>query len=178
MGFLALGIVSCEPEFENPVDDNEAYSTGEADFSNYVALGNSLTAGYADNALYITGQQNSYPNILAQQFKKVVEGDFDFVQPLMADNAGGLLAGDQQITSNRLVLSIIDGDTLPKVYTGMEPTTDIFNVLEGPFNNMGVPGARSYHLLASGYGNLTGLATDPATANPYFVRFASSPQLQ
>ncbi len=51
----------------------DAYTNGEADFSNYVALGNSLTAGYADNALYITGQENSYPNILAQQFAKVQE---------------------------------------------------------------------------------------------------------
>ncbi|WP_029033205.1 lipase [Salinimicrobium terrae] len=174
-GILALGMVACEPEFENPVDDVDAYSNGEADFSNYVALGNSLTAGYADNALYITGQQNSYPNILAQQFAKVVEGDFDFVQPLMADNAGGLLAGGQQITSNRLVLSVVDQDTLPRIYTGMEPTTDILNTLTGPFNNFGVPGARSYHLLAPGYGNVQGLATDPATANPYFVRFASDP---
>ena len=39
---------------------------------------------------------------------------------------------------------------------------------------MGVPGAKSFHLLAPGYGNLQGLLTVPATANPYFVRFASS----
>ena len=176
IGILALGMVSCEPEFENPVDDIDAYSSGEADFSNYVALGNSLTAGYADNALYISGQQNSYPNILAQQFAKVQETQ-DFDQPLMADNAGGLLFGGQPNPNfrNRLVLSIIDGDTLPKVYTGMEPTTDVTNVLSGPFSNMGIPGARSYHLLAPGYGDIQGLAGSPATANPYFVRFASKP---
>ena len=39
---------------------------------------------------------------------------------------------------------------------------------------MGVPGAKSYHLLAPGYGNPQGLVSIPATANPYFVRFASS----
>ncbi|MGB7841514.1 MAG: G-D-S-L family lipolytic protein [Salinimicrobium sp.] len=174
IGLLAMGMTSCEPEFENPVDDADAYSGGQADFSNYVALGNSLTAGYADKALYISGQTNSYPNILAQQLSKVQETQ-EFKQPLMADNAGGLLAGGQQIQPNRLVLSIIDGDTLPKVYNGMASTTDIVNTLTGPFNNMGVPGARSYHLLAPGYGNITGLATDPPTANPYFVRFASTP---
>ena len=37
---------------------------------------------------------------------------------------------------------------------------------------MGVPGAKSYHLLAPGYGNVTGIGS---TANPYFVRFASEP---
>ncbi|MCX2837234.1 SGNH/GDSL hydrolase family protein [Salinimicrobium sp. MT39] len=180
IGILALGMVACEPEFDNPVDEQDAYSNGEADFSNYVALGNSLTAGYADNALYITGQQNSYPNILAQQFAKVQETQ-EFRIPYMADNAGGLLAGDQQITSNRLVLETLfneEGEPVqtPKVYTGMAPTTNVLNKLTGPFNNMGVPGARSYHLLAPGYGNPAGLMADPATANPYFVRFASSPE--
>ena len=183
IGILALGMVACEPEFENPVDDTDAYSSGEADFSNYVALGNSLTAGFADNALYITGQENSYPNILAQQFARVQETQ-DFDQPLMADNAGGLLFGGEPNPAfgNRLVLETIvteSGDTIqtPKVYTGMAPTTEVLQQpLSGPFNNLGVPGARSFHLLAPGYGNPTGLLENPATANPYFVRFASSPE--
>lgn len=179
LGILALGMVACEPEFENPVSEDGFYTNGEADFFNYVALGNSLTAGYADNALYITGQQNSYPNILAQQFSLVQETQ-EFRIPYMNDNAGGLLVGGQQITSNRLVLETIITDGVPvqapKVYTGMAPTTDITNTLVGPFNNMGVPGAKSFHLLAPGYGNIAGLTTNPATANPYFVRFASSPE--
>jgi hypothetical protein len=37
----------------------------------------------------------------------------------------------------------------------------------------GVPGAKSFHLLYNGYGNPAGIAAK--TANPYFVRFASSP---
>jgi hypothetical protein len=40
------------------------------------------------------------------------------------------------------------------------------------YNNMGVPGAKSFHLLAPGYGNPAGL---PNAANPYFVRTATSP---
>lgn len=39
---------------------------------------------------------------------------------------------------------------------------------------MGVPGAKSYHLLANGYGSVAGLQTNPPSSNPYFVRFASS----
>ena len=65
IGILALGMVACEPEFENPVDSGDLYTNGEADFSNYVALGNSLTAGYADGTIYLTGQLNSYPVLLA-----------------------------------------------------------------------------------------------------------------
>jgi len=170
--FLALGVISCEPELDTPIDEPGFYSNGEADFSNYVALGNSLTAGYADGALYITGQENSYPNILAQQFSLVQETS-DFMQPLMADNAGGLLLAGNQITSNRRVLGVdANGNPSPKLYAGTS-TTEITNVLAGPFNNMGVPGAKSFHLLAPDYGDVTGVAV--GTANPYFVRFASAP---
>ena len=171
---MALGIVSCEPEFDNPVDEKDAYTNGEADFSRYVALGNSLTAGYADNALYITGQENAYPNILAQQFEKT-QDIADFTIPFMNDNAGGLLLAGNQITQNRLVLAVdANGNPSPRVYTGMQPTTEVGNVLDGPFSNLGVPGAKSYHLGFSGYGNVQNLATQ--SANPYFVRFASSPE--
>ena len=173
LSLLALTVVACEPEFDKPIDASGFYSKGEADFSHYVALGNSITAGYADGALYITGQENSYPNILAQQFAKVQQTDL-FTQPLMADNAGGLLAAGNQITNNRLVLAVdANGNPSPKVYTGMAPTTDIVNHLDGPFGNMGVPGAKSYHLLAPNYGNIAGVAA--GAANPYFVRFASDP---
>ena len=68
--FLAVGLVSCDPEFDSPVTDDGFYSNGTADFSNFVAVGNSLTAGYADGALYIVGQENSFPNILANQFNQ------------------------------------------------------------------------------------------------------------
>ena len=176
---LALGIVSCEPEFENPIDEEGYYSNGEADFSNYVALGNSLTAGYADGSLYLTGQQNSYPNILAQQFALVQDTE-EFTQPLVNDNAGGLVLGGETLPGfdTRLVLSFdADGNNpSPKRYRGAQPTTDVSVKLEGSFNNMGVPGAKSYHLAAPGYGDISGLTTEPATANPYFVRFASSAQ--
>ncbi len=37
---------------------------------------------------------------------------------------------------------------------------------------MGVPGAKSYHLVASGYGSAVNLSL--GKANPYFVRFATS----
>jgi len=52
---LAIGLLSCEPEFDDAIEENEVYTAGEADFSNYVSLGNSLTAGFADNALLHTG---------------------------------------------------------------------------------------------------------------------------
>jgi lysophospholipase L1-like esterase len=56
-------------------------------------------------------------------------------------------------------------------------TTDLTANPTGPFNNMGIPGAKSFHLLdlgipGSGYGDINGLGV---YANPYFIRMASSP---
>ncbi|MHA7056035.1 G-D-S-L family lipolytic protein [Aquimarina sp. M1] len=171
LAILALGFVACEPEFDTPIDEAGVYTSGEANFSNYVALGNSLTAGFADGALYITGQENSYPNILSQQF--ALAGGGEFTQPLMADNTGGALLGGTQILNNRFVLAFdAQGNPGPAIYAGATPTTEISNNLGASFNNMGVPGAKSFHLVAPGYGNVAGVAD--GLTNPYYARFASS----
>tara|TARA_R110000751_G_scaffold49566_3_gene110260 strand:- start:3407 stop:4909 length:1503 start_codon:yes stop_codon:yes gene_type:complete len=169
MALSAVLLTACEAEFENAIEDGGIYTNGSADFSNFVSVGNSLTSGYADGALYITGQNTSFPNILAGQF--ALAGGGEFKQPLVNDNLGGLLANGTQITENRFVLAVdANGNPGPVRLSGT-PTTDISNLLSGPFNNMGVPGAKSFHLVAPGYGNIAGVAT--GASNPYFVRFAS-----
>ncbi len=150
--------------------------TGSVDFSTYVAVGNSLTAGFSDNALFKATQENSMPNILSQKFALL--GGGSFTQPLMNDNIGGLIAGGNiildpltgdQLFKPRLVTTGGAPKDLSEVVGPITPTTDIvLNNPSGPFNNMGVPGARSYHLLAPGYGNLSNFAL--GLANPYFVR--------
>jgi hypothetical protein len=165
----SLAMVSCtqdEVDYSTPEPEVIA-SAGDADFSKYVALGNSLTAGYSDGALFIAGQNNAYPKLLADQFATVGGGAFNI--PLMNDNNGGLLFGGTPIQGVRLIFNGSSPVPLP----GATPTTDITNHLSGPFNNMGVPGAKSFHLLAPGYGNAAGVLS--GQANPYFVRFASSP---
>jgi len=161
-------ISACDTSFDKPVGD-VSYSNGTADFSKFVSIGDSLTAGYADNALYLSGQENSYPAILAQQFAKV--GGGSFAQPLVSDNLGGLLIGGNENSEfgNRYVLNAETKS--PEPITGT-PTTEVTDVLPGPFNNMGVPGAKSFHLLSTDYGDQAGLGA--GTANPYFVRFASA----
>jgi len=171
---LGFGFVACEPEFDTPIDENNFYTSGEADFSNYVSVGNSLTAGFADGTLYRTGQENSYPNIMAQQF--ALAGGGSFTQPLMNDNIGGLLLGGLQLPgfNPRFVLATDENGNPGPAIINQSPTTEVSNILSGPFNNVGVPGARSFDLLFPGYGNIAGLTTTPISANPYFVRFASS----
>ncbi|MDT8281206.1 MAG: SGNH/GDSL hydrolase family protein [Gammaproteobacteria bacterium] len=149
--------------------NNGTASKGEADFTNYVAVGDSLTAGYTDGALYLLGQTNSYPAILAQQFAAVGGGAFE--QPLVGDNQGGLLfnGNPNPAFDNRLVLSTVT--QTPERLPGAPTTEVIGSGLNGmTFNNMGVPGAKSFHLLVPGFGNPGNL---PAAANPYFIRFSS-----
>ena len=165
---LVIGFTSCEPEFENEVTAN--YSSGDADFSSYVAVGNSLTAGYMDGTVSKGSQKNSYPNLLAQQFSLV--GGGAFTQPSYADdvnNLGGLTLGGLPIGSTRLVIDASQGRPEPIAGTS---TIEVSNLQAKAYNNMGVPGAKSFHLLAPGYGNLAGVAL--GLANPYFVRHATS----
>lgn len=169
-----LFTTGCKTDFDQDVS-NITVSNGEANFTKYVALGNSLTSGYRDNALYIDGQIESYPNMLAMQMK--LAGGGEFKQPLMADNNGGLLlnpgTGNIQIANTKLYIkSFVDGAPDLQNANNNTATTVVNNVLTGPFNNMGIPGARVSHLLAPGYGNPAGILTK--TSNPYFVRFASS----
>jgi hypothetical protein len=145
-------------------------NAGSADFSNYVSLGNSLTAGYTDGALFIASQGNSLPNTLAQQFALVGGGSFN--QPLTSDNFGGLAAGGNRIADPRLVFGGAGPVPLESLIGTVTVSTDIvLNNPSGPFNNMGVPGAKAAHLLYDGYGNMANLGV---SANPYFIRMASS----
>jgi hypothetical protein len=124
--------------------------------------------GLSDQALFIDGQEASFPNMMAISFAEAGGGEFSI--PFMADNLGGMTVGGTQLFPNRLFLDFSSGSPLPTEVSGT-PSTEATNKLSGPFNNMGVPGAKSYHLLAPGYGSLAGLQV--GAANPFFVRFSS-----
>jgi len=175
---VIIGFNACvEPE--DVLEDNGIDTTtevlpeltaGTADFSTYVSIGNTFTAGYTDNALFIAAQENSFPNTLAQKFALV--GGGEFTQPLMNGNFGGLAVGGTRIADPRLVFGGAGPVPLESLIGPVTVSTDIaVNNPTGPFNNMGVPGAKVFHLGAPGYGNL---ANFPAAANPYFIRMTGS----
>ncbi|AIJ36617.1 SGNH/GDSL hydrolase family protein [Flavobacterium psychrophilum] len=138
-------------------------TAGSANFSKYVALGDSFAAGYSDGALFKKGQENAYPNILAGQFAQAGGGTFN--TPFMADNIGGF-AGSMVYTP-RLIFDGSGPASLGLPPYSQAATTNQLAHLSGSFNNMGIPGAKSFHLLTAGYGSPAG--------NPYFARFASNP---
>lgn len=168
---IAVVLTACKPEIESFTP-----TAGNADFTKYISLGNSLTAGYLDGDLFMSGQQVSYPNLIAGQLKTVGGGDFK--QPLMYDDLG---------FGRRLVLNL---NTVRDCFGQPIPVEDAPPAL-GPFplamidpktpdprnftnsqelhdsHNLGVPGAKSFHLLVPGYGGM----------NPYFARFAAAPAI-
>src|SRR3954470_5522268 len=84
IGAIALLLFSaCKPN----VNVTTPPSPGEVTFTNYMAVGNSLTAGYADGTLTHSGQLNSYPQRLFEQFQRV-GANGPFVQPELPGDYG------------------------------------------------------------------------------------------
>jgi len=170
---VSLSFVACNND-DDSAPAETPITSGSANFGKYVALGDSFAAGYSDGALFVKGQEGSYVNVLSQQF--AAAGGGAFTTPLTSDNVGGLLFGG---VSNpdfgpRVAILGFNPDGTPKIApVPFASTTEVMAHITGPFNNLGIPGAKSYHLIAPGYGSAAGLSL--GTANPYFVRFATVP---
>lgn len=166
--YILLGLAACSLAACKPNLDPEKPSAGDADFSRYVAVGNSLTAGFADGTLYRSGQQNSYPVMLAEQFKLVGGGDFKV--PLLPGESGWPIAPASGYLPKRVLGSSTDckGVTSlgPVLYSTVDTTGSAASVAaEGPYNNTGVPGIRCIDYTVPLYGIL----------NPYARRFFANP---
>jgi hypothetical protein len=121
LAFLGLSLSACQPDLDAPNVDK-----GSADFTSYVAIGNSLTAGFQSGGLANFGIQTSYPAILAQQFAKA--GGGEFVLPsfadAQADGSGYLKFYGLSSTGSPIILSpgqsstvIPAGETAPRTFT-------------------------------------------------------------
>ncbi|QLG45593.1 SGNH/GDSL hydrolase family protein [Costertonia aggregata] len=148
-------------------EDLPTLTAGSADFSNYVSLGASFTAGFSDGALFRASQENSFPKLLSDQF--ALAGGGSFTQPLMEDNTGAFLGVPTSQIGYRLIFNGSGPQRLNEFFAAQgapapNPTTNPTTNLGSTFNNTGVPGAKSYHLTFPGY----------AAANPYYARFATS----
>lgn len=140
-------------------------SAGEADFSTYVAVGNSLTAGYQDGALCKEGQASSYPVLLSQQFALVGGGEFKV--PYMDDGSGN--DGDNN-PRLRLAFTLPCNSTTPTISPILDGIATPFNNVSagGPYNLIGVPGVRAIDC------NL-GLYSNASFGNPFLARFCEHP---
>lgn len=156
-----LGLIfiafACDPNIENPQGTGKLGTlVPEGTQLVYVSIGNSLTAGYQDGAVYGSAQQFSFPNLLAKQL-----GITSFVQPAVPEDGigermtfGGFTATGSPII-NRSALKI------------STPTNASH---AKPYNNLGIPGSIANDLIDE-----SDFATRSQTrSNPFYHAFLRS----
>jgi hypothetical protein len=167
VGALAVLFSACKPS----VHINTNATPGKANFTNYMAIGNSLTSGYSDNSLYLSGQLNSYPERLFEQFE-LVGCKGPFVQPLLTSDEGYPSA--KYVLGTTYTSCTGDSSLGPVLYPGftLNPSDEVYtpspNNPVGQINNIGVPGIRVVDYDVAGYGNP---ALPAGLFNPYAARF-------
>lgn len=170
----------------------EGATAGTADFTKFVAIGNSFVAGVQAGALFTGGQNNSIAAILNKQFE-CVGAPAAFIQPTIGASLGWnlfvtqpFLADNTKPILGRLLLQY-NGSTSPKptpqayapgnlealpnpaanpgfIYTGGKAT----------LNNFGVPAIVLGQALIPETGAWAGAGVDPRFS-PFYGRFAPPP---
>lgn len=165
---------------EDPTNPRTAPVAGNADFTKYVAIGNSITAGFMDNALYEEGQQQAYPVILAERMKLVNNGAA-FNIPVFASPTGAGFGGFAPGTSVpvgrfRFILPACAPNPAATRTLGLTPVPIIpgdnlvpYSESRAALNNFSAPGTKNFHVFVNGYG------VSPQQGNPFYWRFASTP---
>lgn len=148
LALFLVGFVACEDYTSVNIEEPAP------EVQKYVAVGNSLTAGFQSGALYEEAQQNSFANMLARQMR--ID---DFEQPLVS--SPGFIPGRLEL-ANFETSSIV-----PNSGSGQPLNSN----LARPYDNLGIPGAVLVdYLNPNGSGQLQQRATnqqDPRF-NPYY----------
>ncbi len=173
-------------------------SKGTADFTKFVAIGNSITAGYQAGALYTNGQQNSLGAILAKQFATVGGGAFNQPDinsvngfnttttnppvpggPILGrlilfdpDGAGPRTPGPAALGTPARTVTCPSTVTTPAVPGSGGELPSAFTGNKAALNNFGVPGIQLIQALIPQTGG-------PSSGNPafnsFYQRFATIP---
>lgn len=148
-----LSITACKPT----LDEYTPTAGTKADFSKYIAIGNSLSAGYADGGLYLEGQKVAFPLLIAEQLQKVGGGEFK--SPFFSEeqsNGSGYLRLKALVNGQPVTEEVTD----KLAYRSASPK--LLTKYTEPINNLGVPGMRMDMAFAPGIGTAAG--------NMYFER--------
>jgi hypothetical protein len=196
ISILALGLlitVSCEQELivtTPPVvvtPDPITGAPGSADFSKFIAVGNSFVAGVQGGALFTEGQNNSLPAIMAKQFAVSGVGGGDFVQPSINATLGYNLFITQPILSDptkpvlgRMLLQGASPKPTPQAYGVGElealpnPSLNpgfIYTGGKATLNNFAIPAIVLGQSLIPQTGAWAGAGVDPRFS-PFYGRLA------
>ena len=112
-----------------------APAMAQVDLTNYVALGDSLTAGMTSGSLMEWYQERSYPAVLAHQAGAPV-----FEQPIISEpGIPGIL---------ELVSLLQDGELRPVILpVSLIPGGPTNPLYPGIYNNLGIPGCNLYDMI-------------------------------
>jgi len=160
---ICCSIISCKPNLDEP-----RYTSGQAVFTRFVAVGDDFSAGVTDGALNYNGQISSVPFLLSDKFQ-LAEGGV-FAQALMSQGNG---AGVD------LVNNTLTGSSYLSSYVNCQNKSS-FKILKNNFdvssqnwlganhyNNYSIPGLKSFQV----YNQFAGKSYP--TGNLFYHRMAS-----
>src|SRR5690606_36239884 len=129
--FAVLFLFACKPNIDTPQP-----SAGGADFTSYIAVGNSLTAGFADGGLYREGQKVAFPNLMAKQMESAGGGEFTspFFDEQHANGSGYL-----RLAAINEGSPVLESVTENLAYRDQEQRLIKYT---DPIQNLGIPGMR------------------------------------
>ncbi|MES2701120.1 MAG: hypothetical protein V4649_00685 [Bacteroidota bacterium] len=147
VGALAVLFSACKPN----VAITTKPSPGTANFANYLAIGSSYTAGFSDNALTVSGQYNSYPIRLFEQFS-LVGSDGPFIQPYVYSDNGyanpKLVLSHKTYCNGDYRLAPID---VPNWNADSRDSPFVSTANNGQINNIGIPRIRAVDYMVAGF---------------------------
>ena len=113
--------MSCEDRSELTAPTQPSPNLGAVNFTNFVTIGNSLTAGYQSSSLFESAQMYSYGNLIAQQVGT------SFAMPIISDPG----------SAGRIELKSLVPFALTYNTDAGSPTNTAY---PKPYNNLGIPG--------------------------------------
>jgi lysophospholipase L1-like esterase len=159
-GLATLSLIGCSDSAPN----GPVASLGPVTVKKYVAVGNSLTAGYQSAGLYQSAQVYSFPNLIAQQLTKAGASLGTFEQPYYSDPGTPDATGK---ASRYEIISLVGPVIGPKGLTAGSP---INTALTRPYDNLGIPG-----IPLAGFMDTTGTYQSPPLGRDAILRWTSGP---
>ena len=120
---LVFVFTSCEDRTELTAPTPPSPNTGAVNFTNFVSIGNSLTAGYQSGALFESAQVYSFGNLIAKQVGA------SYVQPIVSDPGLG--------SPGRIEVKSLNPFALTYNLTAGGLTNPTY---ASAYNNLGIPG--------------------------------------
>ena len=136
---------------------------GSLKATQFVSVGNSITAGYQSNGWFESGQKYSFPNLMSQQLN-ASGASLTFVQPLWSD-PGTPISGTT-IPSRYLILSMAGPIIGPDVHAMAGSPENLSYA--APYNNLAIPGALLYDFMNATDQNTCASAVFAQVPNPLF----------